>query len=245
MEQTYLNSAHSLPPLPAHRYPVDEILPFTVRVVRSEVELRKAVQVRHLAYGRHLPDFAQTLRTPEPMDTEKGVVVLLAEAKLDGAPLGTMRIQTSRYRPLVLEQSIDLPQRFQGRLLAEATRLGVVDDKRGRLVKTALFKAYYEHCKGEGVEWMVIAGRSPIDRQYERLMFEDVWPDRGYIPLRHAGDLPHRVMALAVSAVYPKWKAACHPLYDYFFNVRHADIDLRVASETTRRPLAVREAVEA
>lgn len=235
MEQIYLNGASDLPALQMSRYPTEEILPFTVRVVSNESELRKAVQVRHLAYGRHLPEFAATLRVPEPMDTEEGVMVLLAEAKLDGAALGTMRIQTDRFRPLMLEQSIERPQHFQSRVLAEATRLAVVDDKRGRLVKTALFKAFYEYCKNEGVDWMVIAGRSPIDRQYERLMFEDVYPGRGYIPLRHAGNLPHRVMALAVSAVYPKWKSARHPLYDYFFNVKHADINPRRPAATTRR----------
>ncbi|HEY8607668.1 MAG TPA: hypothetical protein VIM12_11200 [Noviherbaspirillum sp.] len=204
---------------------VEERLPFTLRVVSNEADLWKAVQIRHAAYSRHVPDFAATLARPEATDFEDGVAVLLAESRLDGAPLGTMRIQTNRYKPLSLEQSLTLPDWLQGRPLAEATRLGITEERVGRVVKTALFKAYFQFCAEDGVDWMVIAGRSPIDRQYERLMFKDVYPGQGFIPLRHAGNMPHRVMALQVSQVEPTWRQASHPLYDYFFRTRHVDID--------------------
>ena len=58
----------------------EQSLPFTVRVVRHEDELMKAVQIRQAAYGRHLPEFAQTLRLPETLDMKPGVAVLLAES---------------------------------------------------------------------------------------------------------------------------------------------------------------------
>lgn len=203
---------------------VDERLPFTLRAVQSVDELQKAVGIRHEAYARHVPLLAQTLVEPEPTDFEPGIAVLLAESKLNGMALGTMRIQTNRFKPLSLEQSLTLPDWLQGRRLAEATRLGIAGNRAGQVVKTALFKAYYQFCLESGIEWMVIAGRSPIDRQYERLLFEDVYPDAGYIPLKHAGNLPHRVMALRVGDVEPKWKAARHPLYRYFFATRHTDI---------------------
>lgn len=202
-----------------------ERLPFSLRVATCHEDLRKAVQIRHAAYARHVPDFAATLAQPEATDLEPGVAVLLAESRLDGTPLGTMRIQTNRYRPLSLEQSLELPDWLQDRPLAEATRLGITEERIGRVVKTALFKAFFQYCAQNGVDWMVIAGRSPIDRQYERLLFKDVYPGRGFIPLRHAGGMPHRVMALRVSQVEPQWRAASHPLYDYFFRTRHVDID--------------------
>lgn len=208
----------------------EERLPFTVRIVQTDSELAKAVQIRHSAYARHVPEFAESLTRPEPLDYENGVVVLLAESKLNGAPLGTMRIQTNYFKPLTLEQSLELPDWLQGKVLAEATRLGITDDRAGRVVKTALFKAFYEYCSQVGVEWMVVAGRSPIDRQYQRLLFEDVYPGQGFIPLRHAGNMPHRVMALRVPEVEPKWKEARHPLYDYFFRTGHADIVTRIPS---------------
>lgn len=204
----------------------EERLPFTVRIVRSELDLHKAVEVRHSAYGRHLPEFAETLRHPESADLDKGVVVLLAESKLDGAPLGTIRIQTNRYQPLTLERSLKLPPELARQTLAEATRLGVTDDRIGRVVKNVLFKAYFLYCHATGVDRMVIAGRSPIDRQYERLMFEDVYPGMGFIRLKHASNMPHRVMQLSVPGAEPKWQAAAHPLYNFIFLTIHADIDV-------------------
>ena len=203
-----------------------ERLPFCVRLVRNEEDLAKAVRIRHLAYARHVPEFAEKLRSPEPADYQDGVVVLLAESKLDGSPLGTMRIQSNTYQPLTLEQSVQLPDWLQGRSLAEATRLGITEDRVGRLVKTMLFKVFYQYCLLQEIEWMVIAGRSPIDRQYERLLFKDVYPGMGYIPLRHANNMPHRVMAFHVDSAQARWAAAHHPLLDFMCHIHHPDIDL-------------------
>ena len=205
---------------------VEERLPFSIRIVRNEEDLDKAVSIRHAAYGRHIPAVAALLEKAEASDSEPGSVVLLAESKLDGAPLGTMRIQTNRYRKLALEQSVELPSWLQGRSQAEATRLGVINNRSGRLVKTALFKAYYQYCLLDEIEWMVIAARSPLDRQYEALLFKDVLPGGEFVPMRHAGNIPHRVMTLRVERVQPDWKQAGHPLYDFFFHTSHADIDL-------------------
>lgn len=202
----------------------EELLPFTVKLVITESDLQKAVLIRHAAYDRHVPLFAETLRTPEPVDKENGVVILLAEAKLNGQPLGTMRIQTNDFRPLNLEQSLRLPQWLQGQRLAEATRLGITEDRIGRVVKTALFKAYFQYCASAGVDSMVITARAPLDRQYDRLLFKDVYPGMGYIPLSHVGNMPHRVMALKVADVEPNWRMSRHPLYDYFFKICHPDI---------------------
>ena len=203
-----------------------QTLPFTVRVVHDEDELMQAVRIRQAAYGRHLPEFAQTLGLPEALDMRPGVAVLLAQSKLDGAPLGTMRIQTNRFQPLALEQSLVLPSALSACSLAEATRLGVTGQQVGRTVKTLLFKAYYQYCLQNDIEWMVIAGRSPIDRQYDRLLFSDVYPGMGAVPLRHAGNILHRVMSFDVGSAERRWREAAHPLYELIFRTRHADIDL-------------------
>ena len=42
-----------------------ERLPFTIKRVQTEEDMRKAVQVRHAAYARHVPEFARTLVLPE------------------------------------------------------------------------------------------------------------------------------------------------------------------------------------
>lgn len=204
----------------------DESLPFTIRVVQNSDDLRKAVRIRHAAYMRHVPDFAQNLAGPESDDVEDGVVVLLAESKLDGTAVGTMRIQTNLFQPLKLEKTLVLPERYAGQRLAEATRLGVAQERVGRIVTTALFKAFYLYCQQHSIDHMVITARAPVDRQYDRLMFTDVYPDVGYMPCEHVGNIPHRIMSLKVQDVHPLWKQAQHPLFNFFFNTYHQDINV-------------------
>lgn len=202
-----------------------EYLPFTVRVVQDLPALHKAISIRHAAYARHLePPVVQALQAPEALDTAPGVAVLLAESKVDGSALGSLRIQTNAHQPLMLERSIDLPTWMQGQPLAEATRLGVTADKSGRLIKTLLFKAYYQYCLKQGVRYMVITARSPLDRQYERLEFTDVYPDMGFVPLQHVFGLPHRVMYLGVQGARQLWEARDHPLLGFMCRTRHPDI---------------------
>lgn len=210
----------------------EERLPFTVRLVRNADDLAKAVHIRHSAYARHVPTFADTLRFPEASDFEDGIAVLLAESKLDGSPLGTMRIQTNQFGPLSLEHSLTLPDRLQGLSLAEATRLGVTAAGVGRLVKTVLFKAFFLYCQQSGIDWMVVTGRAPVDRQYDSLLFNDVYPGLGYIPLPHVGNLPHRIMSFEVATAQARWAAANHPLQNFIFHTHHADIDLGAAPES-------------
>jgi len=208
---------------------VKERLPFTVRLVQSEQDLQKAIQVRHAAYARHVPEFAESLRQAEPADLEEGVAILLAESKLDGSAIGTMRIQTNQVNPLELEHSVMLPDWLQNRSIAEATRLGV-QGKEGRLVRCALSKAYFEYCQQNRIDWMLVTGRATVDRDYYRMHFEDVYPDLGYIPMKHVGNIPHRVMALQVSMVQPRWAEKNQPLYDFFFHTEHADINVSTVS---------------
>lgn len=215
----------------------EELLPFTVRLVGNEEDLYKAVRVRHATYARLTPELADKLKYPEAADTESGVVVLLAESKQDGTPLGSVRIQSNQFRPLHLEQSVALPGWLKALRLVEASRFGVTELPHGSLVETVMFKACYQYCKMTQVAWMVIAGRTPIDAQYEHLMFEDVFPDLGFIPLLHAGNLPHRIMSLSVATAYDRWEAAKHPLFDFHFRTHHPDIDLTGPAHADSAPI--------
>jgi len=208
----------------------EEALPFTIRVVSNASDLEKAVLIRHAAYRRHVPGFAEVLKAPEQADAERGVVVLLAESKLDGSPIGTMRIQTNDFKPLTLEQSVTLPQWLSRPRLAEATRLGVTQERVGRMVTTALFKAFFLFCRQQHVEWMVITARAPVDRHYDRLLFKDVYPGLGYIPFKHVGNMPHRVMSFNVNAAHDLWAEAEHPLFNFVFKTYHEDINVSTAT---------------
>ena len=242
------NMVATLPPQLRNAISVraEERLPFTIRIAGDEQALRKAVDIRRAAYGRHLPELAQKMVAVEAADLAQGVIVLLAESKLDGSSLGTMRIQTNRFQPLALEQSVDLPEWLRGRRLAEATRLGVADGQIGKLVKGLLFKAYFQYCFEHDIDWMVITARSPLHRQYAAMLFEDVFPGRGFIPMRHVGNLPHRVMALPVVTVEPRWKAINHPLFHLLFELHHPDMNLSLPLAPAARtwPEHVRELTE-
>ena len=203
----------------------EERLPFTVRVVRSDDALLKAVSIRQAAYARHVPEFAAKLGAPEPNDYEPDCTVLLAESRMDGSPLGTMRIQTNRFNDLVITQSVDLPDWLEGRSMAEATRLGVAHGSAGRVVKMVLCKAFYLYSLAANIEWMVIAARPPLDRPYEAALFQDVYPGE-LVPLRHANNIPHRVLAFEVGTAAERWTAAKHPLAKFMLHTWHPDIDL-------------------
>ncbi|MEO8858374.1 MAG: hypothetical protein ABI343_15440 [Burkholderiaceae bacterium] len=206
----------------------EERLAFSVRIVRTDEELAKAVQIRHAAYARHMPEFAEKLREAEAMDSEPGVVVLLAESRLDGSALGTLRIQTNAHRPLTVEQSISLPSWMRDRPLAEVTRLGITGGSIGRLVKMVLIKAAFKFCEQDDIEWAVVAARPPLDRQYLQLMFEELQPGQGLVPLRHVDNIPHRVMAFEIETGHQRWSEAEHPLLNFFSYTRHPDIHLAV-----------------
>ncbi|MFL9900665.1 hypothetical protein PQR71_21315 [Paraburkholderia fungorum] len=203
-------------------------LPFTVRVVDNDEALTRALRMRQAAYHRHVPEFARTMDQEEPYDRDPGGLVLLAESRLDRSPVGTMRIQSNCFRPLALEQSLELPDWLSGRLVG-ATRLGVEAGEPGRMVKLGLFKALYLYCVREQIDWMAIAARTPLDRQYAALLFRDVYGDKEFIPLAHATNIPHRIMAFEVATTERRWGEARHPLYEFMLVTHHPDIDLSAA----------------
>jgi len=187
--------------------------------------------VRHAAYLRHMPECAEKLRAAESIDSEPGVAVLLAESKLDGAALGTLRIQSNANMPLKVEQSVTLPRWMRDRPLVEVSRLGIVGGSIGRLVKMMLVKAAFQYCEQDGIDWVIVAARAPLDRQYDQLLFEDLYPAQGFIPMRHGNNIPHRVLGFEIETGEQRWTEANHPLLDFFTVIHHPDIDVRTSAE--------------
>ncbi len=205
---------------------VTERLPFTVRVVRSEEDILKAVAVRHSAYARHVPVFAQGLREPEDDDLKPNVAIMLAESKLDGSPLGTVRVQINHDRPLNMESSVELPSWLRQSTIADARRLGVVGGGAGRMVKMILFKALFQYWANNGVDWAVVAARPPLNRTYEKLMFSDVLDGGTFIPHPREHNVPHQVLAFEIATAKERWTAANHPLLTFMSYTHHPDIDV-------------------
>lgn len=189
-----------------------------IRPALSAADRARVAAVRHQAWARHVPAMAEALREPEPEDADDANLVLLAESAEDGGAIGTIRIHDNGATPLPLEASVTLPWWLRDAALAEAMRLAVVPHEHQRLARDALFKAAYRHCLDEGIEWMVVTARSPIDRIYESLHFGDVFDDGRRVPVRHAGNLPHRVMALSVAGAARTWAARRHPLLPFMLD---------------------------
>ncbi len=224
----------------AHNEPerVVERLPFTVRVVRSEEDLLKAVSVRHSAYARHMPTFAEMLKDPEEDDTRSDTAVLLAESKLDGSALGTARIQTNRVRPLNMERSTDLPKWISSQSMAEIRRFGIVRGSEGGLVKMVLVKACFLYCELNEIDWALLGARPPLNRSYEKLMFSDILDGNTYVPLPAENNVPHHVMAFEIGTGKVRWTEASHPMLNFFSYTHHPDIDVQymAAHEVPRLP---------
>lgn len=215
-----------------------ERLPFTVRVAENEEDIMKAIAVRQSAYGRHLPELAARMGEPDAADLDGSAIVLLAESKLDGSPLGTLRIHTNGLKPLPLEASVKLPEQYRGCTLAEATRLGVQSGRAGSAVKTYLFKSLYVYCATNEVDWIVITARPPLDRMYQAILYKDVFEGGPLIPMSHVGNVPHRIMSYHVDDAPTSPEALAHPLYDTFFRTLHPDIDLSGQPNVVRQPVA-------
>ncbi len=205
-------------PVPAN----EQYLPFTVRQASNTDDLKKVVEVRQQAYARHLPLVAETLKTPEQDDTEDGVVLLIAESKVDGSALGTVRIQTNRINPLNLEQFVALPDGLRNKTIAEVRRLGVAQGMPGRLVRMLLLKAVYQYCAHNHVDWILVGARPPLDRMYEQLTLADVLPGKTFLPKQN--NIPHRVLGLEVRAFHDRLVASNNPLLEFFFYTQHPDI---------------------
>jgi hypothetical protein len=209
-----------------------ENLPFRVIRVSDQNDLNKVTQLRHEAYARHLPQFAQSLALPEPEDYDSDNLVLLAVDKADGAPLATMRIHTNRSKPLPLEQAVTLPDTMHFSTLAEAVRFSVTNTRKSEggghsLPRDALFKACYLACVSLNIEWMVIGARNPLHKLYLGLLFNDISPNGAPVVLPYADNIPHRVLRLRVHDVKSLWYEKKHTLYPFIFNTHHPDLEIR------------------
>jgi hypothetical protein len=84
----------------------------------------------------------------------------------------------------------------------------------------------FMYCQQQQVDWMVITARSPLDREYEAMLFGDVFGENEFLPMSHVGGLPHRVMAKPVAVARERWAEVRHPLFQFVFQTHHPDIDL-------------------
>ena len=91
-----------------------------------------------------------------------------------------------------------------------------------------LIKATLQYCEQDGIDWAIVAARAPLDRPYDQMMFEDLFPEQGFIPMRHAYNIPHRVLGFEIETGHQRLVDAQHPLLKFMRFTHHPDIDVRV-----------------
>ncbi len=208
----------------------EESLPFRVEVA-SRKHLQEVAHLRAVTYGKHMPALAASLSEPEPADFARGCEVFVAKSKFDGSLLGTLRTHSNVYNPLPLQASLELPERFHGTRMVETTRLCVKGSPGASTVRSALFKALHMYCLEQKVDWMLAAGRRPVDRIYDGLLFTDVNAPGMYYPMAHACGVPHRIMSFSPGNAEQLWRTSQHPLYRFVFETSHHDIDISMAQD--------------
>ena len=199
---------------------------FRIRIVRNEEQLLRAVHIRAEAYERHWPNLYMQLQAPELQDRDSNSLIFLAEDKVDGRPVGTMRVDTNLGTPLPLNPTVELPSAMMGQTIAYVTRLGVKQGPEGSLVKLALFKSLHRYCLAKQLAWMLVGVRPPGDRDYVRLGFADVREGGGPVPIGSSGGVPVRLMNFEVISAERRWNQSKNPLYKFMFSDYHPDIEI-------------------
>lgn len=207
---------------PAHR---TQALPFRVRLAEGQADLEKALRLRSLAYGRHIPALASGLAQAEADDLRTDTLLLLAECHSTGQLLGSLRLINNLHGRLQIEEETRLPARFDGLRLVEARRLTVLPGQAGHMVSTALSKALYEVCFHSEMDEVLITARSPVDKMYRLMQFDDVLGGHP-LHLPDVSGLPHGLYALPVRQADARWRQADCPLYGFMARTRHPDIQI-------------------
>lgn len=198
-----------------------EVLPFRIRVATSAQDLSKVVEIRAKAYARHLPHFAPTLGNPEADDLRHDAILLLAERKLDGAPVGSARLIPGD--ALGLDPALDdfVPPSLRGRRLLEFARLGVADGDDGQLVTAALCKASYLVGRQLGTEFGIAIARRTAASFFQRMGYDIV---TGALRLQGV-PVPLWMVAIPTQEFEERLRVRRHPYHRFVVDTVHPDID--------------------
>lgn len=171
-----------------------------------------------------MPSLGQALQVPEAEDLKSDVLVLLAERKFDGQPIGSLRLQSNVTRPLRLEGEAPLLAEYSSHRLVESTRLGVELGVTSKVVTAALIKAAYEICHGSGVDYNVTGGRRSMAQVFRSLRFDEL--DGGPFPISFGNNIPHWIFVLPIREFEARLRISQHWYYDFMSNIEHPDIEI-------------------
>jgi hypothetical protein len=203
-----------------------ESLSFTLRPVETYEDLLRACKVRAEAYGHKVPAYQDSMARPDAIDASPWTSVFLCEDKTTGDAVGTMRIQstTRGQTKLEIEKYVLPPPELELHGRAEISRLASVIGA-DPFVRLALWKAGYLYCMAIQVRWLMMGVRKPsLIRAYEKMGAKDIFDDRHTVPLGHAGNLPHRILALDIGSCDKNWREQNNPMLHFMVGTVHPDI---------------------
>lgn len=209
-----------------------QLLPFWIAKAETSQELELAARARQVAYGKHLPQFGEKLATPDADDLHPDSAVLLAYSKLDGTCIGTVRIQIANQQQLRLEDSFLLPSALRKGRIAEISRLAIPSRSNSLTLRLMLIKAAYWYSRANLVERCFLCVRYPVDRQYRRFDLDDVMTNDEFVPMKHIGMIPHRILWFDVFNIEARWLLSSNPLHSVYFSNSHPDLLKNIQANT-------------
>ena len=204
----------------------DEHLTFRLRPVETHQDLLLACGVRAEAYGRKDPAYRESMARPDDIDASPWTAVFLCEDKLTREPIGTMRVQstTRGQAKLEIEKYVEPPPELIAVGRAEISRLAATHGA-DPFVRLALWKAAYLYCIAIQARWLIMGVRKPsLLRAYEKMGAKDIFEDTRTVRLGHAGNLPHRILALHIGSCEQRFREENNPLFHFMFGAVHQDI---------------------
>jgi hypothetical protein len=207
----------------------EQHLPFRVHLANKAQDLPDLIRLRAAVYGRHLPGMEAVLRTPEPDDLRPDAVLLVAKCKSDGQLLGAIRLVGNQHRPLDIEHALPAHSPLRSRWLGEVGRLTVQSGPHSQLVSNALYKATFLSGARAGMEHLLIAARTPVDRLYRNMQLNNVLPGQK-VKLGSTLGVAHSLFELPVQEAQARWEATQSFFHGFVTLTQHPDIEVDQAS---------------
>jgi hypothetical protein len=191
------------------------------RRAQTSADIEKVMEARWAGYRKYFPSRSEAL---DRYDHAPNTVLLLATDNQD-RPIGTMRLLDGRCGEMEIEQFVNVRELLPKHQLpcAEATRFSVPWQEHSRLIKLALWKAFYSYCICHSINSMVIWIRHGATKDYEHLRFQPIGRN-GVFSHPTLGNNEHQTQVLDLTVAAQLYKETNHRFHEFFCVTQHPNI---------------------
>lgn len=198
-----------------------QTLPFRISILKTAAELNEAVKHRAHGYGRRSRALGGALEMPEAADARvHGREILIATSKMDGAIIGSLRLEVNINGPVSVQKYAEMPERIATKKIMDANRFCCLG---GTVCRVALFKAAMLYGSAHGVDHFVIATLATIQPLYASVGFIPLFDDGRMHPIPSAENLPHRIMELDLRDARALIAQRRPAILDFLYETDHGD----------------------